>query len=531
MDHSLRFKLNKSFACIAAIILFISPLMRFSWDIGPQTLMHIALLALILSSLKKNQLVYASGLYVPCALLAGASLLSLSYNSNSSAVRANILVLFDSIVLACAAASTPEEDREIMIAVPVLAGLLLSITTLSMTLLIAVGAVQSGSGFSEVIVNYNVLAGYLLMTLPLSFIFWKRYGLAAQFISALMFAAILLSGSRTAALISLCILLVYSYIYFKGRPWRVIFVALIFSMFLACLFAAKSMFYSSFFDRIAWCRSALAMFIDRPFTGVGWGNFGDLYLAYRQSPGLNSSYTHNIILQFAAETGILGLLAFSFLVINFFKSALIRQDENGGYITALTLSVSGFLLFNLFDYGFFVPALMYLFFFMLGLVFNAKEKLALPYKTPSALYYGAFALGVFLIAQPFMSSLFLGRSVYYFNLKDFDKSQSYALRSLEYDGSNWQAYTRLAEIHFTKYNLGRSAAELDDAIQMQRNALKYFPQSARLNSDIAWLCFESRQYDKSLEYMKKAVYYDKFNPRYGDSLNNLEGKLLNARQK
>jgi O-antigen ligase len=53
-------------------------------------------------------------------------------------------------------------------------------------------------------------------------------------------------------------------------------------------------------------------FVERPFTGVGAGQFKNY-----NPPGRREKWreTHNTLIQVAAETGVLGLLAFSFLVV------------------------------------------------------------------------------------------------------------------------------------------------------------------------------------------------------------------------
>jgi len=61
-------------------------------------------------------------------------------------------------------------------------------------------------------------------------------------------------------------------------------------------------------------RVALEMFLDKPFVGVGAGNYPPLYPAYSQRLGVTAVasefYPHNLYLQVLAETGAVGLLVF-----------------------------------------------------------------------------------------------------------------------------------------------------------------------------------------------------------------------------
>jgi O-antigen ligase len=59
-------------------------------------------------------------------------------------------------------------------------------------------------------------------------------------------------------------------------------------------------------------QEGIAAFVERPFTGVGAGQFKNYNPAGRREP---SRETHNALIQVAAETGVLGLLAFSFLIV------------------------------------------------------------------------------------------------------------------------------------------------------------------------------------------------------------------------
>jgi O-antigen ligase len=64
-------------------------------------------------------------------------------------------------------------------------------------------------------------------------------------------------------------------------------------------------------DRIAMWRGALRMVRDHPLTGVGYGTFVRAWPAYHTEPGLEGKPTaHNVFLNFAAETGLLGATAF-----------------------------------------------------------------------------------------------------------------------------------------------------------------------------------------------------------------------------
>jgi len=64
-------------------------------------------------------------------------------------------------------------------------------------------------------------------------------------------------------------------------------------------------------ERMAHWQAALRMFADRPWLGVGIGNYEAVYAAYRLPRWLDPlGHAHNYYLNIAAEAGILGLLAY-----------------------------------------------------------------------------------------------------------------------------------------------------------------------------------------------------------------------------
>ena len=66
-------------------------------------------------------------------------------------------------------------------------------------------------------------------------------------------------------------------------------------------------------------RVALEMFLDHPFGGVGAGNYPLLYQEYSRNLGVpavaSQFYPHNLYLQVAAETGVMGLITFLPIIV------------------------------------------------------------------------------------------------------------------------------------------------------------------------------------------------------------------------
>ncbi|MBI5564925.1 MAG: O-antigen ligase family protein [Chloroflexi bacterium] len=135
---------------------------------------------------------------------------------------------------------------------------------------------------------------------------------------------------------------------------------------------------TSFF-RVALWKSALDLIGDRPWLGVGPDNF--LY-AYRgrylrpeawQEPSL--SHPHNVLLDFAARLGLLGLAAFVGLQLAFWRVAftVLRRArtlsiENCALCIGLMASMIDFLAHGLVDAAYFVVDLSFVFMLTLALM-------------------------------------------------------------------------------------------------------------------------------------------------------------------
>jgi len=74
-------------------------------------------------------------------------------------------------------------------------------------------------------------------------------------------------------------------------------------------------------------QEGIATFIERPFTGVGAGQFKNYNPAGRKERWRE---THNALIQVAAETGVLGLFAFSFLILRAAVAAVATRRMLSG---------------------------------------------------------------------------------------------------------------------------------------------------------------------------------------------------------
>ena len=72
-------------------------------------------------------------------------------------------------------------------------------------------------------------------------------------------------------------------------------------------------------ERLAHWLAGIDMFSDHPFIGVGIGNYGTVYARYHVGIFVNSlDHAHNYYINISAETGVIGLTVFVFLIAAIF---------------------------------------------------------------------------------------------------------------------------------------------------------------------------------------------------------------------
>ncbi len=170
--------------------------------------------------------------------------------------------------------------------------------------------------------NPNVLAGYLDIFICLALGFLSKVEQRSQkiiLIAAiiLLAACLTMTYSRGAFLTIAIMFAVYGVL----QDWRVLIlfaavtglIAYSDSSFTNRILSAFSMHDSSENVRVGIWVSTSAMISDHPFAGIGWGAYQFVYPQYNYyiaDPDIIIYHAHNIYLNYAAEVGIVGALAF-----------------------------------------------------------------------------------------------------------------------------------------------------------------------------------------------------------------------------
>ena len=234
--------------------------------------------------------------------------------------------------------------------------------------------------------HYNGLAGYLNLVIPFCLAFAiggadRVLRVLSRWCLAFASVALLLTQSRGGLLALVAILLVqiwFSAADYKSRLRRVA-LALICCLMVAAVAAVFFQRLGEIDDftavsRLAIWGGAFTVFAQSPVLGAGFGNLRGLMGGLLNLPDGWTGDAHNLYLELMAETGLIGLAAFSIVIALALRTALkqLRRTENHfKKMTALAIftAICGVLVHGTVDYLFHTtPQVTALFFLVLGLL-------------------------------------------------------------------------------------------------------------------------------------------------------------------
>lgn len=211
--------------------------------------------------------------------------------------------------------------------------------------------------------HFNSLAGYLNLAIP----FAIGYTLLAPRLSMRALGAACLCASVTAlyltgsrgGMIAFLGIMAFSSLYAivhllpRGRRLSHLLVALVLAAILSYSLtphqseqAVRLEGVDNFTEitRLALWGSAVLIFFQHPVLGAGYGNFRALYHKYLPEIEGGQLDTHSIYLQFLAETGIIGFVAFFLLMWAFLRSSWKMAMQRDILLCIIGLGMGGAIL-------------------------------------------------------------------------------------------------------------------------------------------------------------------------------------------
>jgi putative inorganic carbon (HCO3(-)) transporter len=234
--------------------------------------------------------------------------------------------------------------------------------------------------------HYNGLAAYINLVVPFCLVFALRgtdptLRTLSKWCMALASVALLLTQSRGGLLAYVAILMVSAYMLAPDRKTRMRRLAVVLVVCVLAAAAAGLLFqrlgeiddYTAV-SRLAIWGGAFTVFARAPVVGAGFGNLRPLMGGLLGLPEGWMGDAHNLYLELLAESGLVGLIAFAFLIVSALRAArkCMRQsrDEFAWLIgIAAFAALCGVLVHGTVDYLFHTtPQVAALFFLVLGIL-------------------------------------------------------------------------------------------------------------------------------------------------------------------
>lgn len=224
----------------------------------------------------------------------------------------------------------------------------------------------------------DLAAWILLMLLPLacvSIFDMKKSGFRylTGTVSAGLFYLFFLAKSR-GAWIALGVSMIYI-AFSRRKMWIVLLLVVVLagSILIKTEMTRNIFSMGSFGDRLNMMGTSWQIFAKHPVIGNGLNTFFVNFKKYRNDEWKDKkgSYAHNCYLQMAADTGLVGLAGFLFLIISYFRGVIaalrrIRDDFYRTLLWGISIGVFAFLVHSFFDTNLYSLNLTTLFWFAIG---------------------------------------------------------------------------------------------------------------------------------------------------------------------
>jgi hypothetical protein len=223
---------------------------------------------------------------------------------------------------------------------------------------------------------------FINLSLPFIFYLWRKTASKRYlFIGITCLLASLLSFSR-AAYLALCFGSLFSFFLFSNFQNLSFLIKRYFSAFLGFIFVCFILLivpnplterFSSSFDlkegsnigRLEMWKLATKNTLEKPFTGVGIGNFAKYN--FPMSSDADPIYAHNLFLDFSAETGIFGAI----LLILLFLAPFFDLNKKSSLLAkTIALTIFIFMIHSFFETPFYSAHVLPLFFLFLAIKEN-----------------------------------------------------------------------------------------------------------------------------------------------------------------
>lgn len=240
--------------------------------------------------------------------------------------------------------------------------------------------------------NPNLLGGFLVTMISLAGGLGlrqprERGGLVLALVVLVFGLCLGLTYSRGAWISLLAVIIICGLLYNRRLLWLLLVVP-VFAFFAHDMLMERFMSILNPTDtsstlRMALWESTVAMIMDKPFFGIGWGAYWMVYPNYDffiNNTSTKIVHAHNMYLNIAAEIGLPGLMAFLAIMYGHAKTALTIFAGSGdkwvsGLMLGMVAAIAGLAVNGLTDYIMFNIQMSMLFWLLNAIIVVVRQKI------------------------------------------------------------------------------------------------------------------------------------------------------------
>ena len=179
--------------------------------------------------------------------------------------------------------------------------------------------------------------------------------------------------------------------------------------------------------------------------------------------------------------------------------------------------IISFLIMNLFEYSFFVPTNMLLFFLVLSSAFYNKRETLKKSRTNIFVLAVAGAVMIVFFIRPVIANTYYKKGIdlyvaghYKVAIEEFEKA-------IKFDKKNPEYYVQVSRSYFALYDKKRNETGqmyIDKAIEYNKKAIQLHKYDAKLRFSLASFYWNENNKEDALNTIQEALKYDKYNSDY-----------------
>jgi O-antigen ligase len=326
---------------------------------------------------------------LPVIAFAGATVLSLlSGTGNFDQQLIGVLKSFGGFLIFFMVTQTVKQKRDawLILGAVVLAGVLQA-GWISSQVLLGNQVVSDTSRATGTIIDPNILAGYLILLIPLlvavGLSFRRRSVLIGTALAFIVLGIALAATLSRSGWLGMGVATIALVMLFPKERWKVLLLVGGVAVILVGVGLLGPVAdrlnpngtqspVSMFLDRYNVWTASIVMFAQHPIFGVGVMNFVN-FLPSNSIQGTEIlPHAHNIFLNMAAERGVIGLVTFAVVVVILFRTLwrtlpLARSRQDHALVAGLLAMFAGYFAHSMFEVSYYDYKVLLLFWILVGL--------------------------------------------------------------------------------------------------------------------------------------------------------------------